>query len=555
MMEFLMFNRKNNFMQFPSLYSRNTPQPGFDQIAPWYIHQQQQMMSPSNYPGENFSIAPGAPLPADQTSQLETVPRYARGGHVRNMNDLVDYVRMQGQRADKVLAHINPAEAAELDYKYGSDINPITGLPQFGKKSQPREAQVAQNMRTWEGSEKNKNIRMTELANLVSKRSAGGISQQVILDAMKNPANMATLLNLTVIPTDQALAMANGLAPASWDDYGGEIPKGAFGNERSMFSTILKHIPTVGAAAIGSALGGPLGAIPAASLAGTTTRGGGNKLKGAATGAGIGATYAALAPMAASAAGATAETTAGKLAGLHKASLLSQLGFSSAPTTGGGIGLWGNAKAMGLLDQGGPGLSSLWTGKAAAGGTGAGSALAAGGSGIAASQLMSNSKEDSDLLGKGLLAASILGTLGRREKIPYETPLEENYVKHWKDEDMPFDVEMEKMNVIIPPEDTVGEKMYFDVVNPAFKRKRIYADGGYVFGETNGQSDKIPAMLSDGEFVFKAPVVAAIGGGNNNAGGKILSELQGKIMRMASRKGFLPKGRTFHDILMIAAKR
>lgn len=42
-------------------------------------------------------------------------------------------VRKAGQRGDKVLAHINVHEANELARKYGFDINPHTGLPQFGK--------------------------------------------------------------------------------------------------------------------------------------------------------------------------------------------------------------------------------------------------------------------------------------------------------------------------------------------------------------------------------------------------------------------------------------
>lgn len=43
-------------------------------------------------------------------------------------------VRRAGQRGDKILAHINTHEANELAKKYGFDINPKTGLPQFGLK-------------------------------------------------------------------------------------------------------------------------------------------------------------------------------------------------------------------------------------------------------------------------------------------------------------------------------------------------------------------------------------------------------------------------------------
>lgn len=37
-----------------------------------------------------------------------------------------------GQRGDSVLAHINPAEARYLKEHFGGDINPYTGLPQYG---------------------------------------------------------------------------------------------------------------------------------------------------------------------------------------------------------------------------------------------------------------------------------------------------------------------------------------------------------------------------------------------------------------------------------------
>ena len=37
-----------------------------------------------------------------------------------------------GEREDKILAHINAKEAALLAKLYGGDVNPITGLPQFG---------------------------------------------------------------------------------------------------------------------------------------------------------------------------------------------------------------------------------------------------------------------------------------------------------------------------------------------------------------------------------------------------------------------------------------
>ena len=64
--------------------------------------------------------------------------------------------------------------------------------------------------------------------------------------------------------------------------------------------------------------------------------------------------------------------------------------------------------------------------------------------------------------------------------------------------------------------------------------------GFYVSGETKGQDDKIPAMLSDGEFVIPADTVAHLGDGNNNAGAKKLDEMIKKIRGSKGMKNALP---------------
>lgn len=61
-----------------------------------------------------------------------STPRYARGGQVEDLRGIAEFLRNMGQGSDKVLAHINPEEAMELEGKYGGDINPHTGLPQYG---------------------------------------------------------------------------------------------------------------------------------------------------------------------------------------------------------------------------------------------------------------------------------------------------------------------------------------------------------------------------------------------------------------------------------------
>lgn len=44
-----------------------------------------------------------------------------------------------------------------------------------------------------------------------------------------------------------------------------------------------------------------------------------------------------------------------------------------------------------------------------------------------------------------------------------------------------------------------------------------------------GRADTVPAMLSGGEYVIPADVVAMLGDGNNEAGGKILDKLVAQL--------------------------
>ena len=52
------------------------------------------------------------------------------------------------------------------------------------------------------------------------------------------------------------------------------------------------------------------------------------------------------------------------------------------------------------------------------------------------------------------------------------------------------------------------------------------ATGHYVKGKGDGQSDDIPAMLADGEYVFDADTVASLGNGSSDAGAKLLDHFR-----------------------------
>ena len=78
------------------------------------------------------------------------------------------------------------------------------------------------------------------------------------------------------------------------------------------------------------------------------------------------------------------------------------------------------------------------------------------------------------------------------------------------------------------------------VVHYAGKPRIDFRKGAYVQGPGDGQSDDIPAMLADGEYVFDAETVAALGNGSNKAGAKLLDKMREQI-RAHKRGGSLKK--------------
>lgn len=68
-----------------------------------------------------------------------------------------------------------------------------------------------------------------------------------------------------------------------------------------------------------------------------------------------------------------------------------------------------------------------------------------------------------------------------------------------------------------------------DVVHHSGKKRLDFRQGAAVSGPGDGQSDDIPAMLADGEFVFPADVVAALGNGSTKAGSDKLYKMMHEI--------------------------
>lgn len=318
------------------------------------------------------------------------------------------------------------------------------------------------------------------------------------------------------------------------------------------FGKFIKKAARVIVPAIASYFGGPSAAIAASAVLGASERGKGNKLKGALQGAGRGAIYAAAAPMVGNMAGVNPAGFMGRMAGMNSPSFLSQLGMAGAPSAGGGIGFWGNgAGNVGAISNYmNGGMGAVINGMPLASGSSS-SALVP-----AAAAAPSSAPGFGGLLQNGLLATAIGGTLLRRERPEKQESLSEYLSNNKLSDDPRYKAGETKRirRILVAP--AAG---YDPGVDPEhiYYQEQAYKDGGYLDGDSNGQSDLVPAYLGDepvrlshAEFITKAPAVAIAGGGNSNAGGKVFQSLQNEIMKLGAKHGgHLPKGKNLQVML------
>lgn len=80
---------------------------------------------------------------------------------------------------------------------------------------------------------------------------------------------------------------------------------------------------------------------------------------------------------------------------------------------------------------------------------------------------------------------------------------------------------------------------------------------GHIRGPGTGREDKIPAVLSDGEYVFDAETVALLGDGSNDAGARALDGMRAQVRKAKggalSRGKFSPGARQPLDYLNMGA--
>lgn len=187
----------------------------------------------------------------------------------RSMKGIAKRVRRAGEGDDVILAHIHPIEARELEQKYGKTMNPVTGLPQYGKLFKKL-------MKPFKFVEKEIQRPMLQTIRPQSKNE---YYQKKMEQRIKNAVGPNGLDPKKLAEAQQVVATHNyGRGPAL-------MP----------FALGAKKLMPYAGALMGSILGGPVGATIGGTLGGAT-QSKRNMGKRALQGAGIGLTIGMLAP-------------------------------------------------------------------------------------------------------------------------------------------------------------------------------------------------------------------------------------------------------------------
>lgn len=420
--------------------------------------------------------------------------RYAAGGSVGDygLTDMAEMLREQGDEDDMILAHINPEEAAQLGNIYGYDINPMTGLPQFGRGRRFLK-KLARKVLPIAGA---------AIGNMI----APGVG--AIIGGAATKAAVAKAQH-----KDPIKAAVRGAGIGAGFGYGLPLAgKALSGLGATNIGAGLQHI---GAGKYGSALSALGSAFTggAASPYATTGLGGIPAAKAAATGLG--------------------------LKGLAQQSALTSFLGGAQPQQAAATSLYPNMAPEFSAEQTGGSLYPMMQNMIPGYKKEEGFSLGA------------LSKD----LGNMLLPAGIIGTLLRKERVKQpKEPSYEEMVSHmrtpWRPEQMARPIIPYQRNVTEPTQEEIEalQDINQPMMYPNFFSN--YARGGYVDGHTGGQEDEIPAYLSDGEYVLSADVVSGLGDGNNSAGARKLDELQANVRKHQGRgPGLPPKSRSLSSYM------
>lgn len=440
---------------------------------------------------------------------------YAEGG----LASLAEHVRRGGRGDDEILLHISPEEFDWLRQEWGEpDINPITGLPEYG----------------W-------------LSKLWKKVKKG------VKSIVKSPIFQAVapmLLNFFVPGAGAAIGGALGASGTAASVLGNAaigagLGAAGGGGKGALSGALMGGIAGGGGKMLGSAVGlkGPLSTVAGNALlsgAASSARGG-DFGKGALIGGGL--------------------TALGNMGGKYLKGTPAEkaFGLDSAPGSVAGAG----APELGPVIPTGAGLYRMDqygaipdSGITAASVGASPLAQAAGASPSLLSRVGSYVKENP------LQSALMLGTLVNSSK-QYDEPGDAGppELPPGFTEALP-QLDFNRTRTMLTPEEyytygqTQPEHQFFaDNVLPQLPGR---ARGGrapersgdshqgarLVRGPGTGRSDDIPAVLSDGEYVMDAETVALLGDGSTDEGARRLDEMRKNLRKHKAKN--LSKGGFSH---------
>lgn len=306
---------------------------------------------------------------------------------------------------------------------------------------------------------------------------------------------------------------------------------------KHILKKVAKYIPAVIGTVAGTAVGGPAGGIAGGALGGASTRGKGNKLKGALKGAGLGAIYTAGAPTLFQALGGTPGSLASMLTGAGSRSLLNQIGVSSAPSVGGGLGFYGNMGQKGVLQAAG-GIKGL-AAKVPGGKYLLPSAMHAFGK-MGAPQRSIGNEEGLDLQGyRGALVNPVQGVPLPNSQAPQGDSEESKRISDIVNN--PSLSALDKLLQILQVLESEKPGQQSAQMAQNLQREEVphedsfegedYKRGGYVSGDSGGQDDDVPSDLEEGDYVMDGTTISLLGDGNSLNGAKKIKQIEDKFMR------------------------
>ena len=162
-----------------------------------------------------------------------------------------------------------------------------------------------------------------------------------------------------------------------------------------------------------------------------------------------------------------------------------------------------------------------------------------------------------NMLNNALLATAIGGTLLRREKPQgpqsIGDAMREAEKNRWRPDQYPDKNPAKPINRKYKGT-SANYRPGFDPEEEAFEEdspwqypqkfsEQKFSEGGFLEGESPGQQDNVPALLSEGEYVIPADVVSDLGDGNSKAGAKRLNQLILEIRRHKNTDQHPPKAK------------